>query len=162
MICGSPLLGSHQLTVNIKKNAHLAPIWDSAAGRSIVPRGGEGGRVGPDPTPSFSIDAAISSRSVGFRVSVAASIQPSTCDGDLLPTIAPVTAGHDSVHASATAATVVSCLFAIGLSESRSARFFSSQGVWKFDDFLRQSSGAICFTRSAEKESVRMPACMGL
>src|SRR5258706_4811399 len=61
----------------------------------------DAGRVGPDPTPSLSIVAAISSRSPELRVSVAASIQPSTCDGDLAPTIAPVTPGHIGAQAEA-------------------------------------------------------------
>src|SRR6266404_9426509 len=122
----------------------------------------DAGRVGPDPTPSLSIVAANSSRSPEVRVSVAASIQPSTCAGDLAPTIAPVTPGHVRVHATATADTLVLCRSAIGFSASRSAMFFSSHGVWKFGALLRQSSSAIFFTRSAENVSVRMPDCMGL
>jgi aryl-alcohol dehydrogenase-like predicted oxidoreductase len=51
---------------------------------------------------------------------------------------------------------------AIGTSASRRAMFFSSFGVWKFGDLERQSSAAIFFTRSTEKESVRMPVCIGL
>src|SRR3954471_16602665 len=67
----------------------------------------DGGRVGPDPTPSLSIEAAISSRSRVLSSRVAASIQPSICAGDLAPTIAPVTPGQVRVHATAIAAIVV-------------------------------------------------------
>src|SRR3954462_7486382 len=67
----------------------------------------DGGRVGPDPTPSLSIEAAISSRSRALSSRVAASIQPSICAGDLAPTMAPVTPGQARVHAIATAAVVV-------------------------------------------------------
>src|SRR6266550_5572642 len=74
----------------------------------------DAGRVGPDPTPSLSIVAAISSRSPELRMSVAASIHPSTCDGDLAPTIAPVTPGQVRVHATAMADTLALCRSAIG------------------------------------------------
>src|SRR4051812_37297642 len=92
-------------------------------------RGLDGGCVGPDPTPSRSIVAAISSRSPALSSRVAAPIQPSICAGDLAPTIAPVTPGHARVQATATAATVVSWRFAIGASASRSPMFFSRRGV---------------------------------
>jgi L-asparagine transporter-like permease len=58
-------------------------------------------------------------------VSVAAPSQPSTCDGERAPTIAPVTPGQVSVQAMATDDTVVLCRFAIGISALRSAMFLS-------------------------------------
>src|SRR2546425_1635891 len=61
------------------------------------------GRVGPVPPPVRAIAAAISSRSAAVSSSVAAPIQPSTCPAVRAPTIAPVTPGHASVHATAMA-----------------------------------------------------------
>ena len=93
---------------------------------------------------------------------VAAAIQPSTWAAERAPTIAPVTPGQQRVHATATAATVIPCRSAIGFKASRSARFRSSLGGWNSSARRRQSSVASAAMRSAEKRSVRSPACMGL
>ena len=66
--------------------------------------------------------AGTSSRSPSVSSTRAPSIHPSTWSGDRPPTIAPLTPGHASVHATATAATLVSCRSATGLSASRRFR----------------------------------------
>jgi len=63
-------------------------------------------RTGPSPAPVCSIAIAIRSRSACVSRRSAAPIQPSTCAAFRAPTIAPVTPGHASVHATATATTV--------------------------------------------------------
>src|SRR5579859_4668169 len=67
------------------------------------------GLAGPLPASSASIALAIFAMSSAESWSEAASIQPSTCCGLRAPTMAPVTPGHASVHATAAAATVVRC-----------------------------------------------------
>ena len=72
----------------------------------------------------------ISSRSEVVNSSDAAPIQPSTCCGDLAPTIAPETPGQANVHATATAEMVVLWRSAIGRSASRNARLRLRFGSW--------------------------------
>ena len=98
---------------------------------SAPPRGVSSGAdglpdcAGPAPASVRWIDDAISSRSCCVSISDAAPIQPSTCAGVRAPTIAPVTPGHASVQAMATADTDVPWRVAIGRSASRSARLLS-------------------------------------
>ena len=56
-------------------------------------------RAGPTPALVRRMAEAISSRSSSVSTIDAAEIQPSTCFGVRAPTIAPVTPGHESVHA---------------------------------------------------------------
>src|SRR5688572_27526841 len=128
----------------------------------LAPPGFYLGRVGPLPAPVLSIAFAISSRSSDVSSSVAPPIHPSTCAAERAPTIAAVSPGHARSQAIATAETVPPWRFAIGLSASRSDRFFSRRGDWKLLDVRRQSSGAIVLRRSGVNESVRIPACIGL
>ena len=131
----------------------------------IFERGDASGRLnasGPQPAPVCCVAVAISSRSDGASVSEAASIQPSTCAGVRAPTMAPVTPGHASVHAIASAETEVSWRVAIRRSASRKARFRPSRGCWNSGARRRQSSSASDATRSAVKLSVSRPDCIGL
>src|SRR5579859_4331993 len=70
---------------------------------------------------------------------LAASIQPSTWRGLRAPTIAPVTPGHASVQATATAATLVWRRSAMPRIASATARFRASAGALKLSFRDRQS-----------------------
>src|ERR1700694_6237954 len=65
------------------------------------------GIVGPSPAPVRTMASEISCKSAVVSSSDAAPIQPSTCCGERPPTMAPVTPGHASTQAIATADTVV-------------------------------------------------------
>lgn len=80
----------------------------------------------------------------------------SICSGVRAPTMAPVTPGHASVHATATADTVTPRRSAIGRSASRSAKFRERFGSVNCTEPRRQSS-AIAATRLAENVSVSRP-----
>ena len=107
----------------------------------------------------------------GDRVQVArrsarppwAVIQPSTCSASRAPTIAPVTPGHASVQATATAATDVPCASAIGTIASRSARLRERRGSANTSGIpWRQSLGSRRGRPLALKRSVSSPDIIGL
>ena len=64
------------------------------------------GGADPVPAPVARTAAAMSARSSSFSSRFAAGSQPSTCRGDLAPTMALVTPGNESVQAMAMAAGV--------------------------------------------------------
>ncbi|KAG0752963.1 hypothetical protein G6F22_021652 [Rhizopus arrhizus] len=76
--------------------------------------------------------------------------------------MAPVTPGHASVHAAATAATVVPCRSAMGLKASARARLRVRLGGMNSAWRARQSSAGNARARSAEKPPVSRPDCIGL
>src|SRR5271166_1235814 len=120
------------------------------------------GLTGPVPAPFRSIEVAIASMSEGVRDKVAASIQPSTCTGLRAPTIAPVTPGHASVHATATAAAVVRCCSATWPIASATARLRFSASPLKSALRDRQSFVGRDAARSALNDPLSRPDCIGL
>src|SRR5262245_4154349 len=99
-------------------------------------------RVGPVPAPVRSIAHAISARSFSVSARRPASIQPSTCFGLRAPTIAPVTAGAASAHATATAPTGDSWRAAIGRRAAAGGGVAWGLGVWEAGDREAQSAAA--------------------
>jgi hypothetical protein len=91
-----------------------------------------------------------------------APIQPSTCSRERPPTIAPVTPGQASVHATATADTLAPWRCAIGRKASRKAKLRLRFGSLKSGERRRQSSSANFATFSRLNVSVNRPDCIGL
>ena len=100
------------------------------------------GDAGPVPASVTRTAAAMSARSSSFSSRVAAGSQPSTCPGRRAPTIAPVTSGNDSVHATATAGGITPCRSATGRSAPARARLCDSARPVKSGSPARQSPGS--------------------
>jgi hypothetical protein len=79
------------------------------------------GIVGAPPAPVRTMAPEISCKSAAVNSREAAPIQPSTCSRERPPTIAPVTPGQASVHATATADTLAPRNWAQGVAQGQIA-----------------------------------------
>ena len=104
------------------RGAAHAFAWRDAFPSSCEPAFDD--RTGPAPAPVRSTARAISSKSFALSCTFAAATHASTCSGLRAPTIAPVTPGHASVHATATAEMETRWRSATGRSASRNSRLF--------------------------------------
>ena len=106
--------------------------------------------------------AAISAMSWGVSDNVAASNQPSTWRAFRAPTIAAVTPGQASVHATATAATVVRYRSAIPRMASATNRLRVSASPVKLALRDRQSLAGNAAALATLNDPLSSPACIGL